>query len=151
MLIRAVAPADSPLLAALHAASFPPGEAWREDAFARLIALPGTAGVLAAEGGAPLGFVLTRRAADEAEILTLAVLPERRRRGVGRALLAAGLGLLAEQGVGRVFLEVAADNRAARALYRGAGFAMVGRRPDYYGPGRDALLFARDLTRPCAG
>lgn len=151
MLIRALAPSDSPLLAALHAAAFPPGEAWGEDAFARLVALPGAVGVLAAEGGVPVGFVLARRAADEAEILALAVVPERRRRGVGRALLEACLEALAGQGVGRVFLEVAADNAGARALYGAAGFVSAGLRRNYYGAGRDALLLVRALSPPCAG
>ncbi|MCS6921545.1 MAG: GNAT family N-acetyltransferase, partial [Elioraea sp.] len=99
MLIRPIALPDSACLAGLHAAAFPPGEAWGEDAFARLLALPGTTGALAAEEDAPVGFVLARQALDEAELLTLAVLPERRRRGIGRALLAFGLGVLAERGV----------------------------------------------------
>ncbi len=151
MLIRPLAPSDPPLLAALHAAAFPSGEAWGENAFARLVALPGAVGRLAAEGGAPVGFVLAQRAADEAEILSLAVLPERRGRGIGRALLDSCLDGLAGQGVGRVFLEVAADNVGARALYRAAGFVFAGRRRDYYGAGRDALLLVRRLSPPCAG
>lgn len=150
-MIRALAPSDSPLLAALHAAALPPGEAWGEDAFARLVALPGAVGVLAAEGAVPVGFVLARRAADEAEILAFAVLPERRRRGIGRALLDACLEVLAGQGVGRVFLEVAADNAGARALYGAAGFVSAGLRRDYYGAGRDALLLVRALSPPCEG
>lgn len=151
MLIRPIALPDSACLAGLHAAAFPPGEAWGEDAFARLLALPGTTGALAAEEDAPVGFVLARQALDEAELLTLAVLPERRRRGFGRALLAYCLGVLAEGGVRRAFLEVAAENAAARALYAGLGFALAGERRDYYGAGRHALLLACDLTRPCAG
>lgn len=151
MLIRALAPADAPVLAALHAVSFPPAEAWGEAAFARLLALPGAAGLLAAEGDQPLGFVLARRAADEAELLTLAVVPAWRRLGVGRRLLEDCLAALARAGVGRIFLEVAADNTAARGLYSAAGFRPVGRRRDYYGPGRDALVLARPLSSPCAG
>lgn len=151
MLIRALTPSDAPLLAALHAVSFPPAEAWGEAAFARLLALPGAAGLLAAEGDEPLGFVLARQAADEAEFLTLAVAPAWRRQGVGRRLVEDCLAALARALVGRVFLEVAADNAAARGLYGALGFQPVGRRRDYYGPGRDALVLARPLTPPCAG
>lgn len=151
MLIRALGLSDAPLLAALHAASFPPAEAWGEAAFARLLALPGASGLLAAEGGEPVGFVLARQAADEAELLTLAVVAAWRRHGVGRRLLEDCLAALARSRVGRVYLEVAADNVAARGLYGAAGFQLVGRRRDYYGPGRDALVLARPLTPPCGG
>lgn len=151
MLIRALAPSDAPLLAALHALCFPPAEAWGEAAFARLLALPGVFGLLAVEGGEPVGFVLARRAADEAELLTLAVVPARRRRGIAKRLVEACLAALAASGVGRIFLEVAADNDAAQALYRASGFRPLGRRRDYYGAGRDALVLARPLIPPCAG
>jgi len=151
VLIRPIVQADAPLLAALHAGSFPPGEAWGAEAFARLLALPGTMGAFAAEGEVPVGLVLARQVADEAEILTLAVLPPWRRGGVGRSLLARVLSAFAAQGVKRVFLEVAAENRAACGLYAAVGFRVVGRRTDYYGSGRDALVLARALNPPCAG
>src|SRR5262249_13192140 len=81
-----------------------------------------------------------------AEILTLGVLPRFRRRGVGRSLLAAVTDRLARAGGARLLLEVAADNVAAQALYRDAGFLEVGRRPGYYqrasGQAVDALLLA---------
>ena len=78
------------------------------------------------------GFILCRVAADEAEVLTLAVLPEARRRGVGGALLTSALALALAWGVRTFFLEVAEDNPAALALYQGAGFGPIGRRPGYY-------------------
>ena len=78
------------LVAELHAESFP-REAWSTASLARILALPGSFGLLARVGGQPLGFVLARVAADECEILTLAVRPGWRRRGVAGGLLVAAL------------------------------------------------------------
>lgn len=132
-------------LAALHAAAF--DAPWTAAAFADLL---GQAGVFAVE--APEGFILMRGVADEAEILTLAVRPSARRRGLGARLLAEGVGLAGARGADRVFLEVADDNAAAQALYRRAGFAETGRRPRYYaradGSRRDALILTVNLAAP---
>lgn len=102
-----------------------------------------------ARADGPTGFLLGRIVADEAEVLTLAVDPASRRRGIGARLVAAFLAEAAARGAGRAFLEVAADNAAARALYAAAGFAEVARRRGYYrdpaGGAVDALVLARDL------
>lgn len=142
--MRAVSAGDVQALAGLHAACFPPAQAWSADAFARLLALPGVFGCLA-EGG---GFALLRAVLDEAEILTIAVVPAARRRGLGAALLSAGLAGAALRGARACFLEVAAGNAAARALYGAAGFAAIGRRRGYYEDGADALVLRRDLSPP---
>jgi ribosomal-protein-alanine N-acetyltransferase len=98
------------------------------------------------------GLVLMRAIAGEAEVLTLAVHPAHRRHGLGRAVLQAGLDLAAAAAAEAVFLEVAADNAAALALYRVAGFEAVGRRAGYYaraaGAGMDALVLRRTLNSP---
>ena len=78
------------------------------------------------------GFVLARLAADEAEILTIAVQPSARGRGVGRALLLANFRQAANAGARTLFLEVDEDNRAALALYKRLGFVRVGERVGYY-------------------
>jgi len=145
-----IVPAGSPhaaLLAALHAPAFPP-EPWDETALARLLALPGVFARLALAGDEPVGFVLARVAVDEAEILTLAVLPGRRRRGAGRALVTAVAAAARAAGGTRLYLEVAADNAAALALYRGQGFAEVGRRRGYYVRAGAAPVDALVLARP---
>ncbi|MDI1328021.1 MAG: GNAT family N-acetyltransferase [Brevundimonas sp.] len=130
-------------LAALHAEAF--DAAWDAWAFESLL---DQAGVHLAED--PDGFILMRTVADEAEILTLAVRPGARRRGLGAELVACGAADAAARGAMRLFLEVSEDNAAARALYARAGFLEVGRRPRYYaradGSRRDALLLALDLT-----
>lgn len=140
-------PGQAERLAALHAAAFAGlHEApWNAAAFADLLQQAGVFAVESADG-----FILMRTVADEAEILTLAVRPGARRAGLGGRLVGEGVLAAATRGAARVFLEVAEDNAAARALYARAGFAEAGRRRGYYGAGdggrRDALLLARDLT-----
>lgn len=129
-------------LADLHATAFDPP--WHAAAFADLL---DQAGVFAVE--APDGFILMRAVADEAEILTLAVRPDARRGGQGTRLVAEGVAGASVRGADRVFLEVAEDNAAARALYARTGFVEMGRRPRYYarpdGSRVDALLFTLNL------
>ncbi|MGL5361797.1 MAG: GNAT family N-acetyltransferase [Bosea sp. (in: a-proteobacteria)] len=96
------------------------------------------------------GFILSRRAADEAEILTIAVSQKRRRGGHGKALLGAHLARLASLGAKSLFLEVEAGNAPALALYRRFGFVEVGRREAYYpmpdGTRAAALVMRRELS-----
>ncbi len=130
-------------LATIHAGAFPQGERWSAASFTGLLATPGTFGLLDERGG----FVVVRQAGGEAELLTIAVLPEARRQGIARSLLAVVLVRVP----GPVFLEVAADNTAALALYATASFEPCGRRKDYYGPGRDALVLrAQSHKRSCS-
>ncbi len=134
--------ADAPDLARLHAAAFPPAEAWGADAMALMLEMPGAFGLW--RPGA--GLVLARAAGGEAEILTLAVVPGARRRGLGAALLAGALQGAVLRGAATMFLEVAAGNAAALALYRATGFTEVGRRRRYYADGDDALVLRRDFS-----
>ena len=142
----AATPAAAEALAALHAAAFPPEDAWDAAAFAAQLALPGVFARLHPDGG----LVLARAAGDEAEILTLAVVPTARRAGLGRALLAAATAEAAACGAQVMFLEVAAANAAARALYAASGFVPVGRRRRYYADGQDALVLRAPLSPPGA-
>lgn len=80
----------------------------------------------------PAGYVLTRNAADEAEVFSIGVARAFRKRGVGTALMATMDEIARLRGARSVFLEVGIDNRAARALYSKAGYEIVGQRPDYY-------------------
>ena len=126
---------DLQVLAALHRAAFeaqPGAEVWDAVALAELLAMPGAQALIAEAGGAPLGFVLGRVTAEEAELLTLSLRPEARRLGLGRALVDALVAQIAILGARRVLLEVAEDNKAARDLYVATGFTQVGRRRGYY-------------------
>jgi ribosomal-protein-alanine N-acetyltransferase len=141
--IRAATAADADRLAQLHGEAF--AEPWSAAALAAVMASRGVE-ALAAEDG----FIVIRTVAGEAEILTLAVAPPARRRGLGRALVDAAADIAARAGAEAMFLEVAADNTAALALYASAGFVPVGRRAGYYrragSPAMDALVLRRPLV-----
>ncbi len=130
-------------LAGLHAEAF--DSPWSETAFADLLGQTGVA--LQGEND---GFILVRTVVDEAEILTLAVRPSARRRGLGARLVRAAAAHVAASGAKRMFLEVAEDNAPARALYNAQGFGAAGRRRGYYprpdGPAADALLLVLNLV-----
>lgn len=132
-------------LAGLHARCFRSPPPWGASDFAGLLADP--LAFLLVEGDA--GLLLGRAVAGEAELLTLAVAPEARRLGLGRRLVARFLYQAQLRGAGRAFLEVAADNAAAIALYESSGFLSAGVRKGYYrdegGQRIDALVMARDL------
>lgn len=129
-------------LAAIHAEAF--DVPWSTSALAALIGQPGA--ILKVESD---GFVLVQVAADEAEILTLAVRHQARRRGTASRLVSAAVDRASAMGARRLFLEVAEDNTPARALYAALGFETAGRRPRYYarknGPAVDALLLVLNL------
>jgi ribosomal-protein-alanine N-acetyltransferase len=135
-----LAPAHLEVAAEIHHRCFP--EAWDAAQLGLLLRMPGCFGVMAAP---PDGFVLARVAADEAEIITIAVLPAARRSGLGGRLLDAACAAAAQAGAAALFLEVASDNCAAIALYHGRQFQAVGRRANYYGRNRDAIVLRRDL------
>jgi ribosomal-protein-alanine N-acetyltransferase len=147
MILRAATGDDLDLLAELHALAFQPG--WDAEEIADVGSGPG-AFALVAEDEAPLGMILCRALAGEAEILTLAVDPAARRRGVARALVEAAAVMAREAGAEEMFLEVATDNPAALGLYAGTGFAEVGQRRGYYarpdGARIDAVVMRRDLN-----
>jgi ribosomal-protein-alanine N-acetyltransferase len=150
--LRPAALEDAPALEALHARAF--DRPWSAADIGRLMHMLGGFGVLAEDGDGPAGFVLARAIGGEGEILTLAVSPRARRRGIGAALVEAAAAAAAGRGAGALFLEVAADNAAAIALYRKAGFRDAGLRRGYYAregaPPADALVLRRPLNTPPA-
>lgn len=135
-------------------AAFDPcfGEAWNRGQCLGILSLPDVWLMLAEEGGvdgACVGFSLSRRTADESELLLLAVHPEARGQGVGRALVDAVADNARARGATRLMLEMRDGNDALR-LYEGAGFAPIGRRRAYYrgasGELRDAITLSRSLV-----
>lgn len=124
-MIRAAALSDAPALAALHKAGF--DRPWPVTDFVDHLNAP--ADHILIGGG---GFILLRCAADQAEILTITVHPDRRGQGIGAKLLAAGEAHVSALGAQVLFLDVAEDNAPALALYRRAGFTQIGSRPGYY-------------------
>lgn len=108
-----------------------------------------TDGIFLGNAGEPCGFVMSRIAADEAEILSIVVAGGKRRSGLGQTLLCAHMAQLAARGAARLFLEVEDGNLPAIALYKRLGFETVGRREGYYpkpdGSRVAALVMRRDL------
>jgi ribosomal-protein-alanine N-acetyltransferase len=142
----------SAMLSILHREDFV--RPWSQEEFAALLEESTVFGYAAREVGHPdddiAGFVLARQAADEAEILTVAVARAQRRHGLGWRLMDAVLRQLHADRAEALFLEVDETNVPAIALYRGLGFHQVGKRSNYYeasGPrGRtNALVMRRDL------
>jgi ribosomal-protein-alanine N-acetyltransferase len=149
-LIDAAAPADAPALAEIHAACFARG--WSEAELEALVADPAVDAQVARRASPfgtrrPVGFALCRRAGDEAEVLTIAVSPRWRGRGVATELTETLLRRLYADRVGAVFLEVDAGNVPALALYRRLRFRQVGERRGYYAGsgGGHALVMRCDL------
>ena len=128
---------DAEAMAATHAACFAGGRPrpWTAAEFAALRDQRGV--FLLGDAGA---FLWGRSIAGEAELLTLAVAPPRRRAGLARGLLRDFARTARETGAAEAFLEVASDNVAARALYAGQGWLEAGRRRRYYGPETDAIV-----------
>ena len=139
---------DAPKLAQLHGASFHRG--WGEGEFENMLSERNTLVHRLRLGRKIIGFAVSRMAADEAEILSIAVAASHRGRGLSRNLLLTHLGHLSGRGVRTVFLEVEENNQPARRLYERAGFSVAGRRERYYqqpgGEQLNALLMRRDLS-----
>ena len=146
--VEVAKPRDAARLAELHSASFHRG--WGEAEFETMLSERNTLVHRLRIGNKVVGFAVSRMAADEAEILSVAIDAGHRGRGLSRNLLLTHLGHLAGRGVRRIFLEVEENNAPARRLYERAGFATVGRRERYYrqpnGEQLNALLMRRDLS-----
>jgi ribosomal-protein-alanine acetyltransferase len=142
--IRPALAEDVDAIHAIEVASF--GDPWKRDGFRDLI-LGGNAKVVVAEtDGRIVGFAVSYSAADEAEIANVAVDASARRAGIGRALVDHLIAESGKHGAAMVFLEVRESNAAARALYRGRGFAELARRPSYYSnPREDAVVMRLDI------
>lgn len=140
---------DAAAIAALHAASFQRG--WSEQEIERLLIERNVFAHKILRGRKFAGFIMSREAASEAEILSIAVSASQRGRGLARRMLDLHMRRLAGLGVRTIFLEVDESNSPARQLYQRAGFREVGHREAYYGRGANgkggtALVLRRDLA-----
>lgn len=151
IVVRHATGADAPEIAVIQAAAF--DAPWSSNDLRALLEATPSISFLAHEDDTPLGFILGRVVADEAEILSLAVRSDLRRRGIGRKLLDVWTRHIAAAGARSAFLEVSAENVAAITLYRTSGYRVTGRRKDYYhrrdGSLGDALMMMVNLpVRP---
>lgn len=147
-MIEAVGADAAELLGQLHARAF--SKPWSAAEIAKLMENPAVFAILS-RNNEPQGFVMAWAAAGDAELLTVAVIPEARRKGIGASLItSAGVTALV-RGAASMHLEVAEDNQAARALYVKLGYEEAGRRHAYYAGERgpvDAIVMKRTLPRP---
>ena len=142
MRVRRGVVGDLPSILAAERACFPGDLAFPAESLSFLLA-EGTTFV--AEDGDLVGFVMGFVEGGRGKVLTLNVLPERRRQGVAGRLVAALEEELASQGAGAVSLEVAVDNREAIALYAALGYRKAAHLPSYYGRGIDGMLMVKML------
>ncbi len=137
---------DAKPLHFVHKESFP--LYWKESEISDMLMTSGTRGWLA-RMGQPVGMLMTRAQFEQAEILTIAVVPSARRGGIAARLMAEAEKSLVAEGVKKIFLEVAENNAAALALYRRIGYSEVSRRTGYYkqpdGSSIDALVMSKEL------
>ena len=147
MSFNTVGSAAAKILAEIHAESF--DTAWTETTFSEMLATPGTHAIIMSSQNNPAGFVLYRKAADEAEVLTLCTHPAFRQKGHAKTLVQHMVNLLQNDGVKSLFIEVAVSNHAALALYAAGGFIKSGVRQKYYGRSdgtrEDALVMRKGL------
>jgi tRNA threonylcarbamoyl adenosine modification protein YeaZ len=134
---------DVAVMADLHGQSFAKG--WSEASLSSALSLPGAGALVVDLAGTTYGFVQYNWVAGEAEINTICVSPNHRRQHFGQDLMDALIAHLATLNTTRVFLEAAANNTAALALYRNLGFTRIGVRKGYYADGQDAVTMSRDL------
>ncbi len=141
--IRSLTTADVPAILAIEATSF--SAPWNAAMFESALQAPGTCGWVALQEKVIVGYLLVRVAADQAEILTIAVHDTHRGGGIGMALVKQCIHVLVRKHVTQIFLEVRASNAAAQRLYERAGFSVIARRRKYYDqPVEDALVMMRE-------
>lgn len=145
--ISAFAPEDLGPAAALERRCF--SDPWSEDSLREEALAPNEIALAAHADGVLAGYLLLKLVVDEGEINNVAVAPERRRRGLARAMMAEALRRAAAKGARRLFLEVRQTNAEARRLYASFGFAEYSARPRYYrNPVEDAILMKKELEAP---
>ena len=143
--IRPYDPVDFNALCRMDAECYAPEIAYSRRTMRAFLRLPGAECLVAEEGGAVLGFILTDRDGPAGHVITLDVAPEARRRGVGTQLLEAAHGSLATHGVREVELETSTTNQAAVAFWKHHGYRACGLLPNYYENGEDAYWMSRTL------
>jgi ribosomal-protein-alanine acetyltransferase len=144
--IRAFREADAAMVTEILRGS-PEVSQWTGWGFKELLGWRGVLALVSEDDRNVTGFLIGREMAGEAEILNLAVLATKRRRGEGGALLKAAVEVLRERKVSRVFLEVRESNEAAKAFYEKQGFSKTGRRAGYYrDPHEAAILMEKKLA-----
>ncbi len=148
VVVGAATPADAAAVGALEDLLFGP-DAWSAASVTEELTGPRRTAVVAREDDAVVGYAVTLHGDDLVDLQRVAVVPERRRAGLARTLLAA-VTAAAPAGATRMLLEVGSGNVAARAFYAAEGFEQIDRRPRYYRDGSDALVLSRPVAARAA-
>ncbi|MCU7786503.1 MAG: ribosomal protein S18-alanine N-acetyltransferase [Pyrobaculum sp.] len=147
-MIRRCQALDIPRILEIEHVSFKQDDVYSEDLLRFLCAYCNDHSYVYVTSGGVVGYIITCIEGNAAHVISIAVAPEYRRRGVGRALLCTALQLLATGRVAEVFLEVRVSNTPALSLYRAAGFEISETLKSYYGDGEDGYrLVLRDKKR----
>ncbi len=146
--VRQVTETEAGILTEIHAKCFP--NYWNQEAFTDFFSVKNTFAYLVEAGAVPVAMLVYRATFEQADVLTIAVLPEFRRRGIARQLVEMLIKDCREQGVEKIFLEVEVGNDHAIKLYEDNGFKQVSRRKLYYqqldGSLTDGLVMQKKLT-----
>jgi N6-L-threonylcarbamoyladenine synthase len=143
IVVREARAGDAPAIAELEELTL--ADPWTAAMVAGSLEEPTTLAYVGENGGVAVGYAIFQLAADEIELLRLGVDPAWRRAGIGGELVARGLAAGLDRGLMSCFLEVRAENFAARRLYERLGFAVAGARRRYYSDGSDACIYRRAL------
>lgn len=142
--LRDLEPADLPAVLRIEQTSF--STPWSAQTFRSLLRRADTDMIAAVSADRLLGYAVSWTILDQAELGNVAVAPEERARGIGRALVQAMLDRVRQRGAAECYLEVREGNASARALYERCGFSVIGRRRRYYArPTEDALVMRAAL------
>lgn len=144
MKITELAPAHVNVAAAMDGLCFDV-PVFTQDMLSTILKSQNVFGLIAHEGEHPVGYAIFQQSLDEAEILTICILPDHQGKGFGRKLLNAGLAELKSRMMTDVFLEVRRSNQSAISMYESFGAKAVGERPKYYEDGEDAVVYKLEL------
>jgi ribosomal-protein-alanine N-acetyltransferase len=144
--LRAYRPSDFETLYRIDQICFPKGIAYGRFELKVYLRSEGTHCLVAETTGEIAGFILTELIVDEAHIITLDVLEDYRRQGIGSLLLSASEEKMTSRGGRRIVLETATTNKAAIALWKKHGYRQLGTIEGYYGWGLDAFRMGKDLV-----
>jgi ribosomal protein S18 acetylase RimI-like enzyme len=143
--LRPYRPDDFETLFAIDQLCYDPAIAYSRRELRNYLRFPGADCILAEAAGKTIGFCITAREKGLGYVITMDVLAEHRRRGIGSALLHEAEQRLASHGVLQIALETATGNDAAIAFWQRHGYRNVGLRKGYYPGGRDALAMLKQL------
>lgn len=145
MMIEPMNASHVPQIAQLEKRCF--SDPWSEKSIVSELENPLSVWLVAVDGGQLIGYVGSQTVLGETDMMNLAVAPEARRQGTGRALVLALVDALTEKGSHSLMLEVRVSNTPAQKLYESLGFSQVGRRPKYYvNPREDALILRKEWS-----